>query len=59
MTHTGFLENTRMFVTHEPVVNDLQTSRVKINVKQFSILYGLMIQIYLLLKRIMATISET
>ena len=59
MTHTGFLENTRMFVTHEPKVNDLQTSRVKINVKQFSILYGLMIQIHLLLKRIMATISET
>ena len=48
-----------MFVTHEPKVNDLQTSRVKINVKQFSILYGLMIQIHLLLKRIMATISET
>ena len=59
MTHTGFLENTRMFVTHEPEVNDLQTSRVKINVKKFSILYGLMIQIYLLLKIIMATISET
>ena len=59
MTHTGFLENTRMFVTHEPKVNDSQTSRVKINVKQFSILYGLMIQIHLLLKRIMATISET
>ena len=48
-----------MFVTHEPQVNDLQTSRVKINIKQFSILYGLMIQIYLLLKRIMARISET
>ena len=59
MTHTGFLENTRMFVTHEPKVNDSQTSRVKINVKQFSILYGFMIQIHLLLKRIMATISET
>ena len=40
MAHTGFLENTRMFVTHEPKVNDSQTSRVKINVKQFSILYG-------------------
>ena len=48
-----------MFVTHEPKVNDLQTSRVKINVKQFSILYGLMIQIHLLLKRIMVKISET
>ena len=48
-----------MFVTHESKVNDLQTSRVKINVKQYSILYGLMIQIYLLLKIIMATISET
>ena len=59
MTHTGFLENTTMFVTHEPKVNDLQTSRVKINLKQFSILYGLMIQIHLLLKRIMAKISET
>ena len=48
-----------MFVTHEPKVNVSQTSGVKMNVKQFSILYGLMIQIHLLLKRIMTTISET
>ena len=59
MTHTGVLEKNRMFVTHEPKVNVSQTSRVKMNVKKFSILYGLMIQIHLLLKRIMTTISET
>ena len=40
------------------MVNDFQTSRVKINLKQFSIFYRLMIQIYLLLKRIVVTISE-
>ena len=54
-----FWRKTRMFVTHEPKVNDFQTSRVKINLKQFLILYRLMIQLYLLLKRIMVTISET
>ena len=48
-----------MFVTHEPKVNDLLTSRVKSNLKQFSIFYGLMNQIHLFLKRIIATISET
>ena len=48
-----------MFVTHGPKANDLQTSRVKINLKQFSIFCGLMIQINLSLKRTMLTISET
>ena len=54
-----FWRTPEMFVTHEPKANDLWTSRVKINLKEFSIFYGLMIQIHLLLKSIIATISET